>query len=152
VRAICASFRVSSLIGISGGLIMTAHTIHVFSSLSKCTYNSYIIKNESFLACCMHEHSQFLCSSASQQTINPGCPPSQSHTFRSTALRPDIRAALYFCSHELLCLRRPLLIYVHYSDTLQSAATSKESACRIICTRTPENGGMAGHFPLRPCK
>ena len=25
-----------------------------------------------------------------------------------------------FCSYEQLCLRRPLLIYVHYSDTLYS--------------------------------
>jgi len=30
--------------------------------------------------------------------------------------------------------------------------TSKESACRIICTGTPENGGIAGHFPLCPFK
>jgi len=39
------------------------------------------------------------------------------------------------------------IIYVHYSDNLQ-LITSKESACRIICTRTPENGGIAEHFPL----
>jgi len=35
------------------------------------------------------------------QTVNPGCPPSQPHTFWSTAIRRDIRAALYFCSCEL---------------------------------------------------
>ena len=36
----------------------------------------------------------------------------------------------YFCSHELLCLRRPLIIYVHCSDTLLPTTTGKESACR----------------------
>jgi len=40
-----------------------------------------------------------------------------------------------------------IIIYVRYSDTSQ-LATSKQSACRIICTETPENGGMAGAFPL----
>jgi len=35
------------------------------------------------------------------QAVNPGCPPSQPHTFWSTAIRRDIRAALYFCSCEL---------------------------------------------------
>jgi len=31
-----------------------------------------------------------------------------------------------------------------------STATSKDSACRIICTGTPENGRMAGALPLLP--
>ena len=34
------------------------------------------------------------------QTVNPGCPPSQLHTFWSTAIRRGIRAALYFCNCE----------------------------------------------------
>jgi len=42
-----------------------------------------------------------------------------------------------------------MLIYVHYSDTLQPT-TSKESACRIICTVTPENGGSREHCTLSP--
>jgi len=37
-----------------------------------------------------------------QTAANPGWPPSRPHTFWSTAIRPDIRAALYFCSWELL--------------------------------------------------
>jgi len=35
------------------------------------------------------------------QTLNPGCPPSQPHTFWLTAIRRHIRAALCFCSCEL---------------------------------------------------
>ena len=35
------------------------------------------------------------------QTVNPECPPSQRHTFWSTAIRQDIRAALYYCCCEL---------------------------------------------------
>ena len=35
------------------------------------------------------------------QTVNHGCLPSQAHTFWSTAIRQDIRVALYFCSCEL---------------------------------------------------
>jgi len=41
------------------------------------------------------------------QTINPECPPSQPHTFWSTAVRRDIRAALYFCD-----LRRRSIVCV----------------------------------------
>jgi len=33
------------------------------------------------------------------QAVNPGC-PTQPHTFRSTDIRRDIRAALSFCSCE----------------------------------------------------
>ena len=40
-----------------------------------------------------------------------------------------------FGSYELLCLKRPLIIYLHYSDTLQPTATSKEIACRYYCDR-----------------
>jgi len=40
------------------------------------------------------------------------------HLLCSIAMRRDISAALYFCSYELLCLKGPLIIYVHYSDTL----------------------------------
>ena len=35
------------------------------------------------------------------QTVNPGCPPSQPHTFWLIAIRRDFRAALYFLSCEL---------------------------------------------------
>ena len=35
------------------------------------------------------------------QIVNPGCPSFQPYTFWSTAVRRDIRAALYFCSCEL---------------------------------------------------
>ena len=49
--AICASFHASSLTCSSGGLIITAHTSpYLFYSVSSCTYDSYMIKNERFLA------------------------------------------------------------------------------------------------------
>ena len=145
-----------------------------FLSPSSCTYNSHIKKKRKF-SCELYTHSQLLCS---LQILN--CQlwesPSQPHTFRSTAVRRDIRAALYFCSCELRwrstecvllpcfnalpdifavmncsCLRRPLIIYVHYSETLYPT-TRKESACRLICTGPRENGGVAGAFPLCPFK
>jgi len=37
------------------------------------------------------------------QAVNPGCPSSPPHTFWSTTVRRDIRAALYFCSFEPRC-------------------------------------------------
>ena len=43
-------------------------------------------------------------------------------------------------------------MYFHYNDTLQPVTTSKENACRIICTGTLETGGMARPFPLCPFK
>ena len=102
--AICPSFRVSSFIGSSGGLIIMAHTSpYLFFLLSNCTYNSHILKNENFLAYFMRILN--LCVVYEFQTVNPGCPLSQPHTFWSTAIRRDIRAALYFCSCGL-CWRR----------------------------------------------
>jgi len=52
-----------------------------------------------------------LCVVYKFQTVNPGCSPSQSHTFWSTAIWRDIRAALYFCSCEL-CWRSAECILV----------------------------------------
>ena len=102
-------------------------------------------------------------------------PAAVPYTFWSTAIRRDIRAALYFCncelrwrstvcstplfqraagyfcSYEVLCLRIPQ-IYVHYSGKLQPKTTSEESVCRIICRLTPENCGMAGGLSLCPFK
>ena len=51
--AICASFRASSLIGSSSGLIITAHTsLYLFFLRSNCrpTYNSHKVQNEIFLS------------------------------------------------------------------------------------------------------
>ena len=102
-------------------------------------------------------------------------PAAVPYTFWSTAIRRDICAALYFCncelrwrstvcstplfqraagyfcSYEVLCLRIPQ-IYVHYSGKLQPKTTSEESVCRIICRLTPENCGMAGGLSLCPFK
>ena len=55
------------------------------------------------------------------------------------------RVAGYFCSYELLCLRRLLIIYVHYSDTLQPT-TSKDSACRHA-QRRRRMEAWRGHCP-----
>jgi len=64
-----------------------------------CTYNSHVIRNENLFAYFM----RILNSRAVYkfQTVKPECPPSQRHTFWSTANRRDIRAALRFCSCEL---------------------------------------------------
>jgi len=100
VPAICALFRASWLNGISGGLIITAHTSpYLFFPLSNCTYNSHIIKTKIYLrtSCAFSIRVQF----SKFQTVKPGCPPSQPHTFWSIAIRRDICAALYFCSCEL---------------------------------------------------
>jgi len=141
-------------------------------SPSSCTYNNHIKKRK--VSCVLYAHSQILCS---LQILNcqPWESPSPPHTFRSTAVRRDIRAALFFavvncaevalkvfyspfltrcrifCSYELFCLKRPLILYVHYSNTLYPT-TRKDSACRIICTGTPENGGMVGALTLCLCK
>jgi len=114
-----------------------------------------------------------MCSLQISNCQASGCLPSQPHAFWSTAIRRDIRVALYFCSCGLRwrsteCVLIPCfnalaadilqlwtalskdtadIIYVHYSDTLQLTTTSEESACRIICTGTPANGGMTGAFP-----
>ena len=62
----------------------------------------------------------------------------------------------YFLLHSTFFeekVKIQLIIYVHCSDTLWLTPASKESACRIICTRgTPENGGMVRAFPLCPFK
>jgi len=97
---ICVLFRTSWIIGSSDGLIITAQTSpYLFCPSSSCTYNSHVIKTKVFL--------RTLCSFSilvwfsKFQTVNPGFPPSLSHTFWSTAIRRDNRAALYFCSCEL---------------------------------------------------
>jgi len=100
VLAICVSFRASSSVGSTGGLIIIAHTSpYLFFLISNCTYNSHIIRQENFLAyfmCILNS-----CVIYKFETVNPGCPPSQQNTFCSTTIRWDIRAALYFCSCEL---------------------------------------------------
>jgi len=53
-------------------------------SLSDRTYNSHIIKNESFLAYFMRILNS--CVVQQVQTFNPRCPPSQSHTFSAQLL------------------------------------------------------------------
>jgi len=139
-------------------------------SPSSCTYNSHIKKRK--VSCVLYAHSQLLCS---LQILN--CQSWESHPrrihfdrllFVETFEQPCVFAvvnyadvalnAFYspvltpcriFCSYELFCLRRPLVIYVHYSDTLYPT-TRKDNACRIICTGTPENGGMAGTLPPLP--
>jgi len=57
------------------------------------------MKNEIFLVYFMRILNS--CVVYKFQTVNSGCPPSPPHTFWSTAIRRDIRAALYFCSYEL---------------------------------------------------
>jgi len=63
-----------SLIGSSGGSIITAHTSsYLFCSPSSCTYHSHIIKIEKFsCALCTFSHSQFFCSSASFKLLTQG--------------------------------------------------------------------------------
>ena len=103
------------------------------------------------------------------------CPTSQPHTFRSTAIRrgilqPCVFAVVNCADVALNAFYSPVLTRcriflqlwtalsqetadnlcsVHYGDTLQPT-TSKESACRILCAGTPENGDMAGAFPPPP--
>ena len=49
--AICASFRASSSIGSSGGLIISTHTTpYLFFPFSNFTFNSHKTRNENFLA------------------------------------------------------------------------------------------------------
>ena len=55
------------------------------------------MKNESFLGYFMRILNS--CVSYKFQAVNPGC-PTQPDTFWSTAIRRDIRTALYFCSCE----------------------------------------------------
>ena len=100
VLAVCASFRASLSVGSSGGLIALAQKSHyLFFLLSNCTYNSNIIKNEYCLACFMRIPNS--CVICKFQTVYPGGPSSQPHTFWSTAIRRDIRGDLYFCSCKL---------------------------------------------------
>jgi len=78
-------------------MIITAHTSRI------CSYTLgivHITSTKTKFSCFPCEHSQFLCN-FKFQTVIPGCPPSPPHTFWSTAIRRDIRAALYFCSCEL---------------------------------------------------
>jgi len=99
VLAICASFRAWSLTGSSAGLIITAHASpYLFFPPSSCTYNSHIKKRK--FSCVLYAHSQLLCS---LQILNcqPWVSAIPAHTFWSTAIRRDIRAALCFCSCEL---------------------------------------------------
>jgi len=80
--------------------IIPAHTNpYLFFPLNNCTYYSRIINNENLLAYVMHILKS--CVVYKFQTVHPGCPPSQSHTFWSTAIRRDIRAGLCFRSCEL---------------------------------------------------
>jgi len=57
VLAMCASFRASTLIGSSGGLIITSHTNpYLFCPAEVVGYinaDSHMIKNEKFCACFM---------------------------------------------------------------------------------------------------
>ena len=114
--AICVSFRASSLTGSSSGLIPTAHTNpYLFFSLGNCTCNSHIIKYESFLAYFMRILNS--CVVYKFQTVKPGCPPTQPHTFwclidcystrRSSSLVfLQLHTALtwhWVCSTVLLC-------------------------------------------------
>jgi len=93
---------VSSLIGCSGGLIITAHT-SPYEEAACCSLPLVIVhktatkQKNSFLAyfmCILNS-----CVIYKFQAVNPGC-LTQLHTFWLTAIRRDIRAALYFCSCE----------------------------------------------------
>jgi len=57
-----------------------AHTSpYLFFLFSNCIYNSHIIKNENFLEYFMRILNS--CVILKFQTVNPGRPPSQPHTF-----------------------------------------------------------------------
>jgi len=103
VLAICASFRASSSVGSSGGLIITAQTNpYLCCPPSSCTYNSHVIRNPKFSSI-LYPHSQFLCRLASFKlsTLNVRYPsriPSLLHCY-STRHSWN----LTFCSCELPC-------------------------------------------------
>ena len=87
----------SFVIGCSGGFIITAHTSpHLFCGPTVVVHNSHTIKSESFLACFMRILNS--CVVSKFQTVKPGCPPSQPHTFSArllfdeTAVQPDVFA------------------------------------------------------------
>ena len=67
-------------------------------SLSSCRYTSNTLKNGGFLAYFMRILNY--CVVYKFQTVNPGCPPSQSHTFSARLLfdetfaQPDISAVV----------------------------------------------------------
>jgi len=94
-------FRALSLTGSSGELIITTHASpYPFCPPSSYTYNSHIIKNETFLAYFM----SILNSCVVQQVSNcqPWVPAIPAAYFLcSIAIRRDIRVAWCFCSCEL---------------------------------------------------
>jgi len=71
------------------------------------------MKNENFLAYFMRILISWVVYKF--QTVNPGWPPSQPLVFWSTAIRRDIRAALYFFNCELCCR---IALSVFYSPVL----------------------------------
>ena len=114
--AICASFRASSIIGSSGGLIVTAHTSpNLFCPSSSCTCSSHIITNISFLASLQNKRAFKIIYRLWQQTslkrwfaVAPGitrplqAPDSGLYEFRSCALCCEV-------SHRELFAKIPSL-------------------------------------------
>ena len=169
--AICASFRASSLIGNSDGLITTTHTSPcLFCHPSSCTYNSHIKKRK--FSCVLCAHSQLLC-----RLLISNCQLGVRHTcrihsdrllFDETFTQPCVFTLVKCADVALNVFYSPILtrfrIFLQLwaalsqetADNLRSlqwhivAHNDEESACRIICTRTPQNGGMAGALPPLP--
>jgi len=141
---------------------MVHTSLYLFFLLSNCTYNSHIIKNETFLRtlCAFSILVRFTSFKLSTLGVrHPTRIPSDRLLFDETFAQPcmfvvvncaDVALSAFYSRYNALpdnfavmncsCLRIPLIIYVHYIDTLQPTTKSKERACRIICTRTPENG------------
>jgi len=149
VFAICASFRASLLIGSSIGVIITAHSCSFPLVILHLTATT---RNENFLVYSVRILNS--CVVYKFQTVNPWCPTYPPHTFWSTAMPQDIRAALYFCScesswrstecvllpcfkrvaryfcnHELLCLRRPLIKFMFITVTHCSLQQRVKRVC-----------------------
>jgi len=117
----------TSLIGSSGGLIITAHTSsYLFCSPSSSTYHSHIIKIQKF-SCAF----SILVWFSKFQIVNPGCPPSQPHAFSARLLldetfaQPDVFAvvncpvivlnvfysAILMRSLMLLAVAQPIILF-----------------------------------------
>jgi len=114
VLAICATFRPSSLIGSSGGQIITAHaTPFLFCPSSSCTYNSHIKKRN--FSSVLYAHSQFLCSLASLKLLTLGVRhPSRIHSdrllFDETFAQPCIFAVVNCAGVALNVFYSPVLM------------------------------------------
>ena len=113
----------SFVIGSSGGFIITAHTSPcLFCGPTVVVHNSHLIKSESFLrALCAFSIPVWF---SKFQTVNPGGPPSQPHTFSArllfdeTSAQPDVFA---FMNCPVVALR------VFYSTVSMRSLTFLQS-------------------------